>query len=86
MALGLPMVVSDFPNMRRVVVDESDCGLVVDPTDIDKIASAVKHFYEHPDDAQEKGKKGRTMFETAYCWDMQKKKLVDSHPVWQGGN
>lgn len=86
MALGLPMVVSDFPNMRRVVVDESDCGLVVDPTDIDEITKAVRHFYEHPDDTQEKGKMGRAMFEQAYCWDMQKKKLVDSHPVWRGAN
>lgn len=84
MALSIPMIVSDFPNMRKVVVKESDCGLAVNPRNIDDIAKAVRYFYEYPDDKKQKGRKGREMFERVYCWDIQKKKLLDSHPIWRG--
>jgi glycosyltransferase involved in cell wall biosynthesis len=84
MSLSVPMIVSDFPNMRKIVVEESDCGLAVNPMDIEGIAKAVMNFYEHPDEAGEKAKNGRKMFEKVYCWDMQKKKLLESHPIWRG--
>lgn len=83
MALSVPMIVSDFPNMRRIVVEESDCGLVVPPMEIEAIIKAVMQFYEHPEDVRVKGERGRAMFEKLYCWDVQKKKLVQSHEVWQ---
>lgn len=84
MAMAVPMIVSDFPNMRKIVVEESDCGMAVNPMDIDKIVEAVKHFYEHPDEAREKGENGRAKFEELYSWDMQKEKLIGSHPLWRG--
>jgi glycosyltransferase involved in cell wall biosynthesis len=83
MALSIPMVVSDFPNMRKIVVEESDCGLAVNPMDIEGIANAVLYFYENPSYIKEKGESGRRMFEGKFCWDMQKKKLINSHEVWR---
>jgi glycosyltransferase involved in cell wall biosynthesis len=83
MALSIPMVVSDFPNMRKIVVEESDCGLAVNPMDIEGIANAVLYFYENPSNIKEKGESGRRMFEGKFCWDMQKKKLINSHEVWR---
>lgn len=82
MALSIPMVVSDFPNMKKIVVKESDCGLAVNPMDIEGIAKAVLFFYENPEKLRKKGENGRKMFEGTFCWDMQKKKLMDSHKVW----
>jgi glycosyltransferase involved in cell wall biosynthesis len=82
MALSIPMIVSDFPNMRKIVCEESDCGLAVNPMDIKGIAKAVLFFYENPENIREKGENGRRMFEGTFCWDMQKKKLIDSHEVW----
>ncbi len=84
MALTVPMIVSDFPNMRGVVVEESDCGKAVDPMNIDEITKAIMHYYEHPKEAKEKGKNGRAKFVQLYSWDVQKKKLIDSHPLWRG--
>jgi glycosyltransferase involved in cell wall biosynthesis len=84
MALGVPMIVSDFPNMRKIVVRDSDCGLAVDPMKIEDITKAILHFYQNPKEAKEKGRKGKTMFGKRYCWDMQKKKLLKSHPIWRG--
>jgi glycosyltransferase involved in cell wall biosynthesis len=83
MAMSVPMIVSDFPNMRGVV-DESHCGVAVDPMDIGKITQAILHFHDNPKEAMDRGKLGRKKFETSYCWDVQKKKLIDSHPIWRG--
>jgi glycosyltransferase involved in cell wall biosynthesis len=83
MALSIPMIVSDFPNMRNIVVKKSDCGLAVNPMDIEGIAKAVLFFYDSPANIKEKGENGRKMFEETFCWDMQKKKLMDSHEVWR---
>ena len=38
---GLPVVVADIPEMRRVV-DGFDVGLVVDPYDRDGLAAAIR--------------------------------------------
>ncbi len=84
MSLSVPMIVSNFPNMRKVVVSESDCGKAVDPMNIQEIAGAIMHYHDNPEEAKEKGKNGRAKFETLYCWDVQKKKLLDSHPLWRG--
>ena len=84
MALSVPMIVSDFPNMKNIVVSQSDCGVAVNPMDVKWISQAITHFHKHRDEAKEKGANGRRMFETVYSWDMQKKKLLDSHPLWQG--
>lgn len=82
MALSIPMIVSDFPNMRKIVCEQSDCGIAVNPMDIEGIAKAVLFFYEHPENIRMKGENGRRMFEGTFCWDVQKKKLMNSHEVW----
>ncbi len=84
MALAVPMIVSDFPNMRKIVIEECDCGNAVDPMDGGKIAKTIMYYYEHPDEAKEKGRNGRAKFVKLYSWDVQKKKLIASHPLWRG--
>jgi len=44
LAAGVPVVVSDFPAMRRIVIDDPDgpLGAVCDPTDPDAIATAIR--------------------------------------------
>jgi glycosyltransferase involved in cell wall biosynthesis len=86
MALSVPMIVSDFPNMKTIVVEKSKCGVAVNPMDVKWITQAITHFHKHRDEAKEKGANGRRMFETVYSWDMQKKKLLNSHPIWKGKN
>jgi glycosyltransferase involved in cell wall biosynthesis len=83
MAMKVPMIVSDFPNMRRIVVDEAQCGLAVNPMNVKEITAAILHYQKNPEDATEKGKNGRKNFEEMYSWDIQKKKLIASHPLWQ---
>ena len=48
LAAGVPVVASDFPGMRRIVIDDPDgpLGAVCDPTDPDAIAAAIRGILE----------------------------------------
>jgi glycosyltransferase involved in cell wall biosynthesis len=50
LAVGLPVVSSDFPERRRIVADDPDgpLGALCDPTDIDSIATALRSVIELP--------------------------------------
>lgn len=74
MALGLPVVVSDFPLWRQIV-DDAGCGLLVDPTDVAAIADAFSWLREHPDEARAMGARGRTAVLAKYSWDSEFDKL-----------
>lgn len=75
MALGLPVVTSDFP-LYRAIVDQHRCGLCVSPDDPAAIATALLYLIEHPDEAQAMGKRGRSAVELNYSWETEANKLL----------
>lgn len=75
MLCGLPVVASDFPEIRRVV-REAECGVLVDPTDPDAIAEAIIYLLEHPDEAQRMGANGRRAVERRYNWGEMERRLL----------
>lgn len=76
MALGLPVVVSDFP-LWREVVEKSSCGLLVDPIDVDALTTALRWIFEHPNEAAQMGKNGRQAVLEKYRWESEFRKLKD---------
>jgi glycosyltransferase involved in cell wall biosynthesis len=84
MAMSVPMIVSDFPNMRKLVVKHAECGVVVSPMDINAITKLILNFSKNHDEVKRMGENGRIKFEKVYSWDEQKKKLMNSHPLWRG--
>lgn len=70
MALGLPVIVSDFP-LYREVVDGSACGVCVDPLDSAALATALEGLLRDPAKARELGRNGREAVQTRYRWDQQ---------------
>lgn len=74
MALGLPVVVSDFP-LWRSVVDAAACGLAVDPTNPAAVATALRWMLEHPEDARRMGERGRQTVIQKHNWASEFKKL-----------
>jgi glycosyltransferase involved in cell wall biosynthesis len=83
MAMRVPIIVSHFPNMRTIVVDESDCGVGVNPMDVNGISSAISRFIKDPVMAKNKGQNGRRKFESTFSWDKQVEKLKASHKIWR---
>ena len=76
MACGKPVVASNFPEIAKVV-KEADCGILVDPTDVDEIADAILYLLEHPEEAKRMGENGRRAVEEKYSWDKMEEKLLE---------
>jgi len=76
LAAGVPVIVSDFPQWRAAM-DRLQCGLAVQPRDPGAIAKAITFLLTHPEDAARMGARGREAFLNEYCWDSEKRKLLD---------
>lgn len=75
MAAGLPVVASDFP-LWREIIEQSGCGLLVDPLDPAAIANAMQWIVEHPDEADDMGSNGRRAVLERYNWTQESEKLI----------
>ena len=69
---GVPILVSDLPEMRRLV-EEYDCGVVCDSITPDGIVSGLKKLLSK--DLKQLGKNARKMAED-HSWEIQEKKLL----------
>lgn len=70
MAAGLPVIASDFP-LWREIIEESRCGLLVNPVSPAAIAEAIQWLFEHPDDAEAMGKRGQAAVMEKYSWETE---------------
>jgi glycosyltransferase involved in cell wall biosynthesis len=77
-AVGLPMIISDFPEWRRVFED-ADCALFVDPTDPAAIAAAMRGLIHEPGRAAELGANGRRAVRTRFSWQAQLDALLATY-------
>ncbi len=75
MACSLPVIVSNFKNLKRIV-EESECGIAVDPTSPSEIAKAVRLLHDNPRLRAEMGSNGRKAALKKYNWEQEGKKLL----------
>lgn len=83
MAAGIPVVASKFPNITEIV-EESNCGILVDPTDPQEVADAIIYLMEHPKEAEEMGSNGRRAVEEKYNWENMEKELLQIYAELDG--
>ena len=75
MSAGLPVIVSDFPVWRDIVV-RAGCGLPVNPLDPRAIADAMQWLLDHPAEAEAMGRRGREAVEQRYNWATEAEQLI----------
>jgi len=75
MSAGLPVIASNFP-LWREIVEGSQCGICVNPLDVNAIATAIKSLIDDPDMAKQMGKNGKNAVLTKYNWQREEKKLM----------
>ncbi|MDR9755364.1 MAG: glycosyltransferase [Thermacetogeniaceae bacterium] len=75
MALGLPVITSNFP-LYRQVVEKERCGICVDPESPEETAQAVQYLLEHQDEAESMGRRGQIAAIEKYNWELEQKKLL----------
>lgn len=74
MAAGIPVIASNFPLWSKIVND-AECGLLVDPLDVDAIAKAITWIFDNPDKAEVMGQNGRNAVMEKYNWRHEEHKL-----------
>ena len=75
MAAGIPVIASDFPLWREIVLG-NQCGLCVDPMNPGAIAKAIDYMVQHPDEARQMGEKGRRAVLERCNWSVEEAKLL----------
>lgn len=76
MAAGLPVIASNFP-LWRSIIEANNCGICVDPMNVEQIAEAITMLQTNPDKAKSMGQSGRKAFLDKYNWDAEKPKLIN---------
>jgi glycosyltransferase involved in cell wall biosynthesis len=75
MALGLPVVASDFPAWRSII-EPAQCGILVNPIDPREIGEAIAYLLKHPDRAAAMGRNGQEAVASQYTWDSEAQRLL----------
>lgn len=78
MGMGIPYIMSDFPGLRKFT-EENGGGIVVDPTDTDKIAQSIEKLYEDKELFSRLSREGIGRVRDVYNWDAQAKKLIEGY-------
>jgi glycosyltransferase involved in cell wall biosynthesis len=77
MMAGLPVVVTDLPDMAAVVGRERVGTLISDPTDPESIASAVSELLDGDEPLTSIGTRAREAALARYNWTVERAKLLD---------
>jgi glycosyltransferase involved in cell wall biosynthesis len=75
MLSGIPVIASDFPAWREVIT-RHDCGICVDPTDVEAIAAAIRWLLDHPGEARRMGENGRRAARALYSFGPEAERLI----------
>lgn len=75
MALGLPVITSDFA-LYRDVVDSNACGFCIDPYDARILADRMQFLIEHPQQAESMGRNGWAAVQRLYNWKSEQDQLL----------
>ncbi|MCD9622588.1 glycosyltransferase family 4 protein [Rhabdothermincola salaria] len=82
MAAGLPVIASDFPEIRAVV-EPAGAGFLVDPFDVDALAAHMRWMVDHPEEARALGMRGRQSVLDRYTWSSQVPTLLGVYEALQ---
>ncbi len=75
MSAGIPVIASNFQLWRKII-EESGCGICVNPLDPKEIANAIIWLLDNQKEAERMGSRGRSAVEERYNWGREEKKLL----------
>jgi len=75
LAAGVPVIASDFPLWKRIIVDH-DCGVLVDQASPSEVAKAVRRYADDPDLLTRHSTNARQLAETTFNWSNESNALV----------
>jgi len=76
MSHGIAIICSNIP-LWQEIIDETGCGICVDPFDVDAVAKAVLDILSSPEKAQRMGINGYKAVKEIYSWEKESEKLLE---------
>lgn len=76
MAVGLPVICSDFP-INRAVAEGENCGICVNPNNVSEIADAIRFLQGSHVVNEEMGERGKAVVRHEYNWKSEAEKLLN---------
>jgi len=76
MSAGLPVIISNFP-LWMEIINKHQCGIGVDPFNIDEIAKAIQWVFDNPKEAKKMGHRGAMAAQKYFNWANEEKKLFN---------
>lgn len=75
MQAGLPVVASDYPQVREVV-SATGAGVTVDPRDVEALAGAIRGYLDDPERRADDGRRGREAVRERLNWRTSEERLL----------
>lgn len=76
MASGTPVIVSDIPGVREVIV-EGEHGLLCEPMNPEDLAGKIRTILNNPEMAEKMGKNGRKRVVNKFTWEKVADDIMD---------
>lgn len=76
MFIGLPVIGTDFI-LWKEIIEKENCGVCVNPHNVEQITEAINYLLNNPDIMKEMGENGRKAVIEKYNWHIEEKKLID---------
>lgn len=76
MYVGLPIIGTDFI-LWKEIIEKEQCGICVNPHDVEKIAEAIDYLLSNPNIMKEMGENGRRAVLEKYNWSTEEAKLLE---------
>lgn len=76
MKAGLPVICTDFI-LWKEIIDKYECGICVNPHNVDEIVTAIKFLTQNPDLAKRMGQNGQKAILDVYNWNNEEQKLLN---------
>lgn len=70
MACGRPIVLAIDGEARKLAEQEAGAAIYVEPENAEALACAILHLYEHPEQAEVLGQRGRAYIESRFDYDV----------------
>lgn len=76
MEAKLPVICSNY-KLWRDIIDRYECGIYVDPNNVEEIRNAIEYIINNPKEAQRMGENGRRAVINEFNWGPQEKVLIE---------
>lgn len=73
---GIPVITTDYL-LWREIVEGKNCGICVNPSDVEQIRDAILEIRNNPDEARVMGENGQKAVLEEYNWESQEKILYN---------